>query len=412
MEKTLEYYKKTNAIMETYLQSSSLDNTVREAAEILEAELVVADRLLYPVAYTERSLPDASWEDLAMRKRVPSLGWIAHLDREAVLMTRGRSRMYEWTQQGERGRCLLVDIERNQRKLAFLSVTTQQEELTEEYMEMILIFAGVIAIQFENKAGHLTENSVFEHYMTALIENTFNSDDADELLADTGLSPNGVYSLCLVDIARYDHERYSLHSFRIAMERAAHVTRSTVHNNHLVLLLTASSEETARTRDYSLLEAALEEYGTYAAVSRTFTSLWRVSSYYAGAGKILSHSFCAPIGTRVLSSENMGISFVVDALLRTEKPDELVDPRVRKLLAYDEKNGTEYVKTLFTVLRYSRRVSLTCEKMHIHRNTLDYRLQRIVEITGIDWSDGDLCFRIYLSLNALMFIERRKSYME
>lgn len=309
-------------------------------------------------------------------------------------------------------RHLLVDIERNGRKLAFLSVTARRNAFEEDYLELVALLGGVVAVQFENKAGHLTENSVFEHYMTALIENHFNSDDADELQADTGLRPNGFYSLILVDVSRYDHARFSFHSFRIAMERSVHVTRSTLHDNHLVLLLTAPSEKAAQARDYSLLEQRLEEYGTYAAVSRTFTSLWTLNHFYNGASKILSHSFCAPIGTRVLSAENMGISFVVDALLRIERPDDLVDPRVRKLLAYDEKNGTEYIKTLFTVLRYSRRVSLTCEKMHIHRNTLDYRLQRIAEITGIDWSDGDLCFRIYLSLNALMFIERRQQQLQ
>ncbi len=394
--------------MEINLHSGSLENTVQKAASILDAELVVADRLLFPVAYTDNAVPDAVWEDLMHLKLVPSLGWVSNLAREPILMEYGRSKMYEWHDEIGQFHRLFVDIERNQRKMGYLSVVAHKEGRDQDFVDLVMILAGVIAVQFETKTGHIAENSVFEHYVTALLEDSFNSEDAQDLLVDTGLRANGFFSLLVVDISRYDNTRHSLHSFRVAVERASHVTRSTLYGNRLVLLLTAQNENAARTRDYSLLEEVLSEYGSYAAVSRTFTSLWTMKDFYTGANKILKHSFCAPPNTRILSAENMGISFVVDALLRIERPEDLVDPRVRKLLAYDKKNGTEYVKTLFTVLRYSRRVSLTCEKMHIHRNTLDYRLQRIAEITDIDWSDGDMCFRIYLSLNALKYLERRQ----
>ncbi|MCD7845985.1 MAG: helix-turn-helix domain-containing protein [Oscillospiraceae bacterium] len=411
MEQSPDYYRRANTIMSAGIQSSSMEHIRAIASQVLDAELVVADRMLHPVACPEHTA-DAAWEDLMGQGLVPSLSWITELPQYPPVMQRGNSRMYRWTAAGSGTAHLLVDIERGGKKLAFLSAVARKSPEGEDFQELVMVLAGVLALQFENHVGHTVENSVFEHYMAALIEDRFNSDDADDLLRDTGLKPMGFYTLLAVDISHYSVTRRSPYAFRIAVEQAVHVTRSTIYNDRIVLLLSARSDEAAQGRDYSQLEQRLEEHGTYAAISRTIHNLWEMSKTYSALNKILSRRFCAPPGTRVLSAENMGITFVVDALLQIEKPEDLVDPRIRSLVAYDQRNNTEYVETLFTYLRYSRKISLTCDKLHIHRNTLDYRLRKITEMFNLDWTDGDLCFRLYLSLSALNFTRQRNAHPE
>jgi DNA-binding PucR family transcriptional regulator len=35
--------------------------------------------------------------------------------------------------------------------------------------------------------------------------------------------------------------------------------------------------------------------------------------------------------------------------------------------------------------------------LYIHRNTMAYRMDRILEITGLDLVDGETCLRLFLS---------------
>lgn len=407
MEKSLTFYQKACAIMETSIQCRSVESFYGAVSKMFDVDLVVADHLLCPIAYPKGIIPDVSWEDLVHLDLVPPLAWIANLPNCEYIMQKGPCRMYRWSSQKSCSAHIFIDIERNNRKQAYLTAVARGETVDIDYelKELLLLLAGSISVHFESKTGHLIENSVFEHYMVDLIEDRFDNSNEEDLFHQTGLKAAGFYNLLLVDINRWSVIR-SLHSFRILIEQAVHVTRSVLYNDQIILLLCARNQKIAETRDYTQLEALLEEQDTYAAVSRTFSNLWTLHRYYSGANKILLHSVCAPPGTRVLSAENMSVAFVVDSLLRTESPEDLIDPRVWMLLNYDSKNGTEYIKTLFSYLRHAHKIAITCEELHIHRNTLDYRLRKISELTGIDWTNGDQHFRLYLSLSAFKLMKQ------
>ena len=57
---------------------------------------------------------------------------------------------------------------------------------------------------------------------------------------------------------------------------------------------------------------------------------------------------------------------------------------LEKLVDYDRKNNTELVDTLRTYLDAGGNLQRTAERLFIHRNTLNYRLKRIREITETD----------------------------
>ena len=76
----------------------------------------------------------------------------------------------------------------------------------------------------------------------------------------------------------------------------------------------------------------------------------------------------------------------------------LLHPALGILKKYDEESETQLLETLRIYVRNSCRQSETAETMHIHLNTLKYRLRRITELTGIDFKDYDELLYIQLSL--------------
>ena len=132
-------------------------------------------------------------------------------------------------------------------------------------------------------------------------------------------------------------------------------------------------------------------------VSETFDSLKQVDSFRKQAqvafiigekleSRMTVHYYKALILPAILlfASTSLGRENCLHGALET-------------LTCYDRENNTDYLKTLKSLLYNTGDHARTCEEMHIHRNTLNYRLNRLCEIAKIDLSDSRTVFHLYLS---------------
>lgn len=63
------------------------------------------------------------------------------------------------------------------------------------------------------------------------------------------------------------------------------------------------------------------------------------------------------------------------------------------LARYDEQHRSELLATLSTYLKQFGQIAAAASELHIHHNTLRYRLKKIEEISGIDLDDPEARFR-------------------
>lgn len=76
----------------------------------------------------------------------------------------------------------------------------------------------------------------------------------------------------------------------------------------------------------------------------------------------------------------------------------MVEPGLKELIEYDRLHGTALMDTLTCYLDLQLDLHAASERMHIHFNTLKYRIQKIKDITGLDINKIDIIMRIRLSL--------------
>lgn len=74
-----------------------------------------------------------------------------------------------------------------------------------------------------------------------------------------------------------------------------------------------------------------------------------------------------------------------------------------KLIAYDELHGSDLFESLEAYLDLYGRRRAAAECLNIHPNTLDYRIRRVQEITGLDPKDPDSRFILHVWTKALRF---------
>ena len=79
----------------------------------------------------------------------------------------------------------------------------------------------------------------------------------------------------------------------------------------------------------------------------------------------------------------------------------LLSPQLSMLCEYDRDKGSSFVETLRAYLANINNLNQVADKLHIHRNTLFYRLRKIEDLTGWDLDDGRCLNNIGLYLRTM-----------
>ena len=85
--------------------------------------------------------------------------------------------------------------------------------------------------------------------------------------------------------------------------------------------------------------------------------------------------------------------------LREKKESILFSQKIlQKLIDYDKQHQTELLHTLAMLLKYNGNIAITADFMHLHRNTLLYRKNKILEILGYSPFEMPYYFNIIMAL--------------
>ncbi|NJN16188.1 MAG: PucR family transcriptional regulator [Oscillochloris sp.] len=105
-------------------------------------------------------------------------------------------------------------------------------------------------------------------------------------------------------------------------------------------------------------------------------------------------------GGRVLAFSDLGVYRLLVRLRETPELWTFYRETLAKLTEYDKRQGADLIKTLEAYFNHLGNLRATSEALHVHRNTLLYRLERIKEISGMDLDNSEEHFALWLALRA------------
>lgn len=103
-------------------------------------------------------------------------------------------------------------------------------------------------------------------------------------------------------------------------------------------------------------------------------------------------------GSRAHFYADMVLPVLLDGLRQGWQAEELMAP-LAPLMRHNRQG--QLVRTLYTWFDRGMQMAATAKALNIHRNTLDYRMQRIQEISGLDLANTEDCVRLYLGLQMI-----------
>lgn len=351
-------------------------------------------------------MPDgASWEDFIQAGLAPDFRWSDQLFQENSLrLDHGFSACLVPRPDG--GPDWLVDIEMagGQPLHLVLSGRDKGDAPPPDGAFLGLVCLAVRSCVNNRPGGPPQQRLSTEQLLLHLIRNREIDEPLLRLRAQSvQMDSEGFFALLMLDLRGYHPQRHSIATIR--GELSAAIDGPSVIDGELLTFLVChdTQEEGERRQLRRKAERILADNGLFGVLGRPFYRLGEFHQNYVRTLDVLKLRFCAAPGRWLVSADEMLVYSLAAALRERDAQSAPVHPAVQTLLRSDQARKTSYVETLFSYLAHGQKPALTCAALHIHRNTLDYRLRRIEELTELDWGDGDLLFRIYFSLCAMRY---------
>lgn len=136
----------------------------------------------------------------------------------------------------------------------------------------------------------------------------------------------------------------------------------------------------------------------YWGMSYEFTDLRELPIYYLQSLDVMEKSAAA--GSPWNTMYQVALDVIHDRLEESMEYHSLIHPDVRKLMDIDDRNGSQYLKTMFEYLICGGNYTDAANHLGLHRNSMIYRVARIKEIISTDLDDSTN--RILLLFSFLM----------
>jgi PucR family transcriptional regulator, purine catabolism regulatory protein len=98
----------------------------------------------------------------------------------------------------------------------------------------------------------------------------------------------------------------------------------------------------------------------------------------------------------------LGIEKIIYFMKQSELLSDFSWERLQPLIEYDQLNDTEFIKTLYIYLKHFFRLKESGEELHIHPNTVKYRINKIQEIMGIDFNNPEEYMNLMIALRSFL----------
>ena len=144
-------------------------------------------------------------------------------------------------------------------------------------------------------------------------------------------------------------------------------------------------------------------------VSLEFNSFMNLRYAFIQAKSALNANVFHP-AKNIYHFSNSYADHIVALLDNSTSLPSLCHPKIVELYQYNGDKGHEFVYTLQTYLLCGRSLSTTANIMHIHRNTLQYRLERIREMVGNDFDVQDENVQLLFLLSCIIVCHNNIDY--
>lgn len=266
-----------------------------------------------------------------------------------------------------------------------------------KYYKMVQFICYLIALELQKTAFYQNNESVLENqFMKYLIEDTISHKERESFRQKLNWKDGILYRILLLSSRG---EKLDMGTARRAAQRLSayfsEIHTVSYHGYYVVLC------EVKNQKFLEELPQILERYHIICSVTSEFNSLSLVAQAYEQAVNalryILNGSFSGPL----ICYQDCMYRIMSNELQKNCNIDQFLHSGVVALYQKDLRNQTHLLKTLEVYLEFHNDPDAAAKTMHIHRNTLYYRINKIQSEYRLNLNSGKERLHILLTIEFL-----------
>lgn len=300
---------------------------------------------------------------------------------------------------------LILNLQMRNRTVAHISILEYDGTFNPYHFRMAQAFKDYLNGTLQMSSGIRSIRSIADSFLSDLLNNVTMSDEffhARKQIANWKDSEE-YYVLSVSSSTSGYKELLPLHGL---LQSLVPNSRSTLQDDRLIFLISTKKGQWNSQDHIKKIRSILKNNNLYGGLSYPFKDLRKAPVALEQAvstaaliekndPKLLLGEFADFASLYVLSESSRKISL-----------EDIVHPSLKILIDYDQEKKADLLITLRSFVGSLNNYSRTAEELNIHRNTLDYRIKRICEMTGLDLANEKVIRNLFTSFDILHTLEK------
>ena len=396
------------ALYRSILRDDDIQKICDLAKEFLHNPIVVLDNSLKHIAESsETQVKDAIWIDQRKNGSYISTDYVQVLAEQAgykkdhystspVLLPKGKLKY----------RRIISHIFLNHHPIGTIVIFEVQRNIQEVDLKLAKMLSEVLTLKMKNDEFLLySKGVVYEHLFQDLLDETITSSVLYERIKSHHLTIEEDIYVLAVDISEFDRTYKTLQYFRSVMDEIIEKGKSILYNNYIVIVVMCKDGIYLSGNEISKMNTFCKEKKLSAGISRCFHDISMLKTHFEQAITALNLNYRINKECRLSSYVEFSTEHMIT--IASEKTDlmQFCEEGLLKLMKYDAFNHMNLAECLHEFLVQERNLAHTALALHMHRNTLIYRVNKIQEIMQHDLDDSNYRFNLLLSFKIIALLK-------
>ena len=268
-------------------------------------------------------------------------------------------------------------------------------------------FSKLISMELQKDSSFRRNKGVmYSYFLIDLIKHPGkNTNGSRKRLKVMGYNPKETFYIIAIPTVGYSTSDLKMEVILEQMRFLLSGSIYVIYENTIVFLISRSLNQHLSDYEMHQLELYLKANSLKAGISNFYRDLEDTSYFYQQAVSAVL------LGIKLDASSSIYYfsDYYLYKMLETmEKEDPqiqfLIQPGLMKLYLYDQEHGTDFMDTIIEFLKHPGHPASIADALHIHKNTLLYRMGKIKQITDCSFTEGEEFMNYNLSVKIMKYL--------
>lgn len=294
----------------------------------------------------------------------------------------------------------------NSNVVSYVIALECNEKFNDNTYRIVKLLSNVVSEELKkNDVYRNLKGIMYENLIVDLIEgNVKDNKTLDERMKSAQCNFGHNLQLLIMDISNYNSTNNPANFLKQSLDNILPNHKSLFYKNNILILLDFKDDSSLSNKTKESLKNFIKENNIILFVSDVFENILEISHFYRQGIDTLKLIYDLDLKGNVFFYEDLKFYHLLNKTGLDKDLLNFCNNGLFKIIQYDEDNNTEYYKTLKTYIEEDRNAVQSANKLFIHRNTMNYRLDKIRKIGNLNLDSGEEIFKITMSIKILEYL--------